>query len=329
MKIGIIGLGSFGLSLSRHFALKNPEETITVWGYSIDEVEMFNTNKQTKYLKNIVFPNNIYATNSLKEAVEDKDIIIHVTPSAFAKDIHIQYSKYLKEDAYVVICSKGFDKTEETILYNVFKKHMNPNNIGVLTGPTHAEEISQNIKSAIIIASENDKLRKQIVKLFDTNIVRVYESNDIIGAEIGGALKNIIAFCAGICVELKQGDNTFAALCTRGLVEISRFAVKLGGKEKTIYGLSGLGDLIVTCSSMHSRNRRAGMLLAKGLKKDEIEAEIGMVVESIQNLEIAKKIADKIGVEMPILNAVYSVVFENVQVEYAISKLMNRTLREE
>lgn len=326
MKVGIIGCGSWGLALGRHIA--NNGHDVTIWAFSKEEKECLNNTHTAKLLEGVSFPENLVATNDLKDAASNKDIVLHVTPSAFAKNIFKNYYMYLKNTP-ILICTKGFDKEEKKTFYEIFSEYISKENIAVLTGPTHAEEVSKDIISAMVVASSKAEIVEKTLNIFDKKTIRLYESDDIIGTELGGALKNIIAFCAGVLVPLELGDNTFAALCTRGLVEMNRFSTLYGGKNNTIYGLSGLGDLIVTCMSKHSRNRRAGILIGKGLKEQEVRKEIGMVIESFDNIETAKYLADAKNIDMPILDASYDILFNNVSPKDAISKLMERDLKKE
>ena len=201
--------------------------------------------------------------------------------------------------------------------------------IGVLSGPSHAEEVSLNVPTALVAACEDEKVTDMIVDIFKSETMRMYTSKDVKGVELGGALKNIIAFCAGVCTGLELGDNTFAALITRGLVEISRLGTVMGGNRDTFYGLTGLGDLIVTCSSNHSRNRKAGILIGQGKTVEETRKEVGMTIESIDNIEVAYKLAKKYNVEMPIVNTVYDVLFNGLDPKEGVNKLMTRTLKAE
>ena len=196
-------------------------------------------------------------------------------------------------------------------------------------GPSHAEEVSIGIPTALVIASKHDDVLKNIQETFTNDALRIYTSHDLRGAELGGALKNIIAFCAGVIMGLEFGDNTFAALITRGLSEMAKLSTKMGGKPSTIYGLTGLGDLIVTCLSSHSRNRRAGLLLGQGKTIQELKQEIGMTIESIDNIETAYELAKKYEVEMPIVNAIYDVLFNEKLPTDALNELMRRDLKQE
>ena len=194
-------------------------------------------------------------------------------------------------------------------------------------GPSHAEEVSQGIPTALVIASRDDQLQKDVQEVFTNEALRIYRSHDIRGAELGGGLKNILAFCAGVVFGLEYGDNTFAALLTRGLSEMAKLTAKMGGNTSTIYGLTGLGDLIVTCLSVHSRNRRAGLLFGQGKTVEELKQEIGMTIESIDNIETAYKLAQKYEVEMPIVNAIYDVLFNDKLPADALKELMSRELK--
>lgn len=200
---------------------------------------------------------------------------------------------------------------------------------GIFSGPSHAEEVSLGIPTAIVIASKDVEIQDMVQQLFMNEKMRVYTSDDVTGVELGGALKNIIAFCAGIATEINLGDNTFAALVSRGLVEITRLGMAMGGRHDTFYGLSGLGDLIVTCMSEHSRNRRAGRLIGKGYTIEEAKKEIGMVIESIDNIEVAYKLSKKYNIEMPIVNAVYDILYNGLEPSKAVTILMTRDKKSE
>ena len=238
------------------------------------------------------------------------------------------YNEYLKETSYLVICSKGISENGK-MLSEEFEKYVLKEKIAVLTGPTHAEEIAEKKLSAMVIASINEEVKNKVIEIFASSYIRLYKSNDIIGVQIGGALKNIIAFCSGIIIGMGEGDNTLAAICTRGLSEISRFSEKYGSNSKTIYGLSGLGDLLVTCLSEHSRNRKAGILLSQGKNLEEVRKEVGMVIEGLENLKTVKEMADSLNVEMPIINALYNVVYKNKEIKEEINNLMSRDMKEE
>ena len=279
-------------------------------------------------MPNAIIPDRIYCSTNMEEVIENTDLVLHVTPSKFTRNIVRQYKPFIKNQP-VIICSKGFEADSLKTLDDVLKEELPNNIIGVLSGPSHAEEVSIGVPTALVIGADNEEVRNMIADTFKSDIMRMYTSKDMKGVELGGALKNIIAFCAGITAGLKLGDNTFAALLTRGLVEISRLGVALGGNKDTFYGLTGLGDLIVTCNSMHSRNRRAGMLIGQGKTIDETRKEIGMTIESIDNIEVAYKLAKMYNIEVPIINSVYDVLFNNLDPKEALTMLMTRDLKEE
>ena len=235
----------------------------------------------------------------------------------------------MKKNQMIIMCSKGFEAESNLTLDEVIKEELPDVKYGILSGPSHAEEVSINIPTALVIASEDEYVKEVISETFKSNTLRIYTSKDVKGVELGGALKNIIAFCAGISVGLNLGDNTFAALATRGLVEITRLGTIMGGEVKTFYGLTGLGDLIVTCGSMHSRNRRAGEMIGKGFSIEEARKEIGMTIESVDNIDVAYKLSKKYNVEMPIVESVYDVLYNGLDPKEAVNTLMTRSLKEE
>lgn len=326
-KIAVIGSGSWGIALSVYLASQGNK--VNVWSFAEEEINLINNEKKCKFLPNITLPENIYATSDFKEVIDDAEIILHVTPSKFVRNTIQQYKQYVKENQPIIMCSKGFEPVTELTLDEVIKQEIPNAKCGVLSGPSHAEEVSINVPTALVIASEHEDVIVKIREIFKSNIIRIYSSKDVKGVEIGGALKNIIAFCAGIAVGLNLGDNTFAALATRGLVEITRLGTAMGAEEKTFYGLTGLGDLIVTCGSVHSRNRRAGEMIGKGFTIEEARKEIGMTIESVDNIDVAYSLSKKYNVEMPIVNAVYNVLYNGLNPKEAVNQLMTRELKDE
>lgn len=320
-KICVIGSGSWGCALAVHLAKLGNE--IKVWSFSKEEADIINNEKKCKFLPGVDLPDNIYCTTDLEEAIKDTEIILHVTPSKFVRDTIREYKQFVG-DRPVVICSKGFESSTLYTLSEVAAEEMPKVKIGILSGPTHAEEVSIGIPTAIVVASKNIDVQYNVQDLFMNETMRVYTTSDVKGVELGGALKNIIAFCAGISVELNLGDNTLAALITRGLNEIARLGIAMGGNHNTFYGLSGLGDLIVTCLSEHSRNRRAGRCIGRGLSVEETKKEIGMTIESIDNIEVAYKLCKKYNIEMPIVETVYDVLYNGLKPAEAVTKLMTR-----
>jgi len=324
--ICIIGSGSWGCALAIHAAKMGHQ--VKLWSFAQNEADLINNEKKCKFLPMATMPDNIYCTTDIKEAVEGSDLILHVTPSKFFRDTLRQYKEYITNQP-VIICSKGFERDSLSTLSDVAKEEIPNSKIGAFSGPSHAEEVSLGIPTAIVIASKYYDVQYLVQDTFMNETMRVYTSSDIQGVELGGALKNIIAFCAGISVGLNLGDNAFAALATRGLVEICRLGTAMGGKEKTFYGLTGLGDLIVTCSSEHSRNRRAGKMIGQGYSIEQTRKEVGMTIESIDNIDVAYSLSKKYNVEMPIVNAVYDVLYNGLDAREAVNNLMTRELKEE
>ena len=325
-KICIIGSGSWGVALAIHLAKQGNK--IKMWSFSEEEKDLINNEKKCKFLPDAKIPEGIICTNSYKEAIEGTDFIIHVTPSKFTRNIVKEYKQYVTNQP-IVICSKGFEKDSLMTLDEVIQEEMPKAKIAVLSGPSHAEEVSVAVPTALVVASKYDALLKLVQDTFMCDKMRIYTSKDVKGVELGGALKNIIAFCAGVAAGIGLGDNTFAALITRGLAELSRLGVALGGQKETLYGLSGLGDLIVTCLSEHSRNRRAGKLIGQGKTLEETKKEVGMTIESIDNIEVAYELGKIHGIEMPIVEAVYGILYKGLKPEEAVDILMNRKRKSE
>lgn len=326
-KIAIIGSGSWGSALGIYLA-KNGNE-VKIWSFSEEEKQKINEERKCIFLPKAIIPENVVCSSNFNEVLDGAEIILHVTPSKFVRSTIKQYKDIIKDNQMLIMCSKGFEAETDMTLDEVIKEELPNIKYGILSGPSHAEEVCLDIPTALVIASENEDVKNTIIDTFSSSTIRIYTSNDVRGAEIGAALKNIIAFCAGISVGLDLGDNTFAALATRGLVEIARLGTAMGGNEKTFYGLTGLGDLIVTCGSEHSRNRRAGVMIGKGFTIEEARKEIGMVIESIDNIDVAYKLAQKYNIEMPIVNSVYNILYKGLDPRVAVDTLMTRASKEE
>ena len=324
--ICIIGSGSWGVALGIHLAKLG--NNIKIWSYMQEEADLINNEKKCKFLPNISLPDGITCYTSYEEAIKGTEIILHVTPSKVTRNVIKEYKQFVTNQT-IVICSKGFEKETLSTLDEVVKEELTNINVAALSGPSHAEEVSIGIPTAMVIAANDIKLADELRDIFMNENLRIYTSSDLKGVELGGALKNIIAFCAGVAASLGLGDNSFAALITRGLKEISFLGEKLGGRKETFYGLTGLGDLIVTCLSEHSRNRRAGKLLGKGMKLEDIRKEIGMVIEGVENIDVAYELARKNNIETPIIDAVYNVLYNNLDVKEAVKMLMIRGKKEE
>ena len=288
-----------------------------------EERDLINNERKCKFLPGVELPENIMCSTDFGEVIKDSKMILHVTPSKFTRSTFKQYKEYVGNKP-IIICSKGFEKETLETLDEVILEEMPTAKVGALSGPSHAEEVSIAIPTALVIASKHQNILKMVQDAFMSEKMRIYTSNDVKGVELGGALKNIIAFCSGAAAGIGLGDNSFAALITRGLKEIVRLGVELGGKEETFYGLSGLGDLIVTCLSEHSRNRKAGYLIGQGKSLEETKKEVGMVIESIDNIDVAYELGKLHNIEMPIVETVYRVLYESLDPQEAVKDLMTR-----
>lgn len=320
-KIAIIGSGSWGVALAMHIAKLG--HNVKIWSFLKEEADLINNEKKCKFLPEVTIPDNIIATQSFEECVKDSNYIFHVTPSKVVRNTVKQYKEFVKNQP-IIMCSKGFESETLNTLDEIITEELPHNPVAVFSGPSHAEEVSKEVPTAMVLASKNNRLLGELQEMLMTENMRIYLSNDVKGVELGGALKNIIAFCAGILVGMDLGDNSFAALLTRGLTEIARLGNALGGKTETFYGLSGLGDLVVTCSSKFSRNRKAGMLIGEGKTIEETRKEVGMTIESIDNIDVAYKLGKMYGIEMPIVNIVYDVLYNGLQPREGVKKLMTR-----
>lgn len=321
MNIAIIGSGSWGVALAVHLA--NVGNNVKIWSFMEEERDLINNERKCKFLPGVELPENIMCSTDFGEVIKDSKMILHVTPSKFTRSTFKQYKEYVGNKP-IIICSKGFEKETLETLDEVILEEMPTAKVGALSGPSHAEEVSIAIPTALVIASKHQNILKMVQDAFMTEKMRIYTSNDVKGVELGGALKNIIAFCSGAAAGICLGDNSFAALITRGLKEIVRLGVELGGKEETFYGLSGLGDLIVTCLSEHSRNRKAGYLIGQGKSLEETKKEVGMVIESIDNIDVAYELGKLHNIEMPIVETVYRVLYESLDPQEAVKDLMTR-----
>lgn len=325
-KIAIIGSGSWGVALSIHLA--SIGNYVKIWSYEEEEKRLINEEKKCMFLPNVTIPDNITCSTDFEEVIRDAEFILHVTPSKFTRSTFKQYKQYVG-DKPVIICAKGFEKESLKTLDEVIEEELPTAKIGVLSGPSHAEEVSIAIPTVLVVASKHDDVLELIQNTFMSEKMRIYTSKDVKGVELGGALKNIIAFCAGVAAGIELGDNSFAALITRGLSELARLGVRLGGERDTFYGLSGLGDLIVTCLSEHSRNRKAGVLIGQGKTLEEAKKEVGMVIESIDNIDVAYELGRKNDVYMPIIETVYEVIYKGLDPEKAVKNLMTRDKKSE
>ena len=324
--IAIIGSGSWGVALAIHLAKLGNK--VKIWSYAQEEADLINNEKKCMFLPKAVIPEGVICTLSYEDAIKDSELILHVTPSKFTRSTVKEYKKYVTNQP-IVICSKGLEMETLSTLEEVIKSEIPNSRIAVLSGPSHAEEVSIGAPTVLVAASKDSDLVNEIQDLFMCETMRIYTTDDVKGVEAGGALKNILAFCGGIATEIGMGDNAFAALITRGLVEITRLGIAMGGKKETFYGLTGLGDLLVTCYSEHSRNRKAGKLIGSGKSIEETKKEVGMVIESIDNIDVAYALGKKYNVDLPIVNAVYDVLYNGLDPKEAVTMLMTREKRAE
>lgn len=328
MKVAILGAGSWGTALGITFAGMHD---VLMWEFDPLRASQFEAERRNRiFLPMIGFPERLHVTNSIEKALDGARVIIFAVPSHVLREVVRKAAPYISKSQYLVSVVKGVETTTLMRMTEVIANEA-PTNHGVvaLIGPTHAEEVARNIPTAIVAASTNHGHAKAIQRYFMTPKFRIYTNSDVIGVEIGSAIKNVIAIAAGICDGLKYGDNTKAALMTRGLAEMRRLGVKMGADEKTFSGLSGMGDLIVTCGSRLSRNRKVGMLLGHGRQLDDILKEMTQVAEGVINTKSALALGKRFDVELPITSAVASVLFKNVKPSQIGNMLMTRSAKHE
>ena len=324
-KISVIGSGGWGIALA--ILLHKNGHNLTIWSFDKKESKELKTTSENKTkLPNILLPEDIKVTSDLKEAVDDKDILILAVPSKAIRSVSKSLKDIIKDNQIIVNVAKGLEEDTLETMTDIIEEELKEKNpqVAVLSGPSHAEEVGRGIPTTCVVSAHNKELTLYLQNIFMNPSFRVYTSPDMLGIEIGGALKNVIALAAGIADGLNYGDNTKAALITRGIKEISALGVAMGGEQSTFYGLTGLGDLIVTCASMHSRNRRAGILLGQGKTLDETIKEVNMVVEGVYSAKSALMAAKKYNVEIPIIEQVNAVLFENKNAAEAVNELMIR-----
>lgn len=324
MKIAIIGSGSWGCAAAILLAKKG--YSVYLWSWQQEETDRLNRDRENKLvLPGKTFPDNIICSHNMEECVKDADLIVTVVPSPATRSTAKQIAPFLKDGQILVNLSKGLEDSTLLTLSEVYREEIPKANIAVMSGPSHAEEVSAFLPTTNVVATKDTKTAEYIQNIFMTEYFRVYTSEDILGVELGGALKNVIALCAGISDGIGYGDNTRAALITRGLAEIQRLGVKMGAKSETFCGLSGIGDLIVTCTSRHSRNHKAGELLGKGYTLNDALAEVQMVVEGVNATRAAYNLSKKYNVSMPIIEQAYSVLFCGKNPKSAVLELMTRS----
>ncbi len=331
MKIGVVGAGSWGTSLANVLAKKG--YAVTLWAHEAELVgymRMHGENNQ--YLPGIKLHRNICASADLEDVVT-RDVVVLVPPSQRMRTVLEKAAPYFNPEAMVISASKGIENTTLKLMSEVITQVLQGRHckekIAFLSGPTFAREIALEIPSAAVVAAEREDVATMARDLFSTDYFRIYSNDDVIGTEVGGALKNIIALAAGVCDGLKYGNNTRAALITRGLAEMKRIGIALGAKSETFAGLAGMGDLVLTCTGELSRNRTVGIALGEGQKLDAILAHMNMVAEGVETAKSAYHLAQKLDVDVPIINEMYALLYENKDPRRAVVELMRRTLKAE
>ncbi len=328
MNVSIIGSGSWGTAVA--ILLANNGHSVMLWSWQKEESDRLKADRENKeFLPGVPFPDSISLTYNIEDCTKDSDLIVLASPSVATRNVAKTLAPYVKDGQLMVNISKGLEESTLLRLSEVYKEEIPNAKICVMSGPSHAEEVSRGLPTTNVVAADDISDAKKIQDIFMTDVFRVYTSDDVIGVELGGALKNIIALCAGVSDGLGFGDNTKAALMTRGLAEITRLGIKMGAKQETFMGLSGVGDLIVTCTSMHSRNRRAGILLGKGKTLQETLDEVHMVVEGINTTRAAYNLSLKYDVKMPITEAAYDVLYNGKSPRDVTYELMLRDKKTE
>lgn len=290
---------------------------------------MINNKHECIFLPGIIIPNEIICYTNFEDTVKDAEIVLIVTPSNAIRTTLENLKTYTNENQVFVLCSKGMEPNTLMIFTDVIKEVLPHVHISALSGPSHAEEVSTFTPSAVVVSSEEENVMNELQDVFTSDCFRVYTNSDMIGVEAGGSLKNIIALACGISVGMGYGDNAIAALITRGLIEISRIGVSMGAKQETFYGLTGLGDLFVTCASNHSRNRKCGILLGQGKSLDEAKKEVGMVVEGVNAVLGAYTLARKFNLYTPIIDEMHAIITEGKDVKESVQALMTRNKKSE
>lgn len=327
-KVTFLGAGSFGTALGILLAKKGND--VILWDREksiIDEINNKRTND--RYVKGITIPLNVTAYENMEKALKDSEYIILSIPSHVIRSMCKLIKNKINSKAIIINIAKGIEEGNNLTLSQVISEELPENPVVVLSGPSHAEEVAIGIPTTVVVTSKDMKYAEMVQDLFMEPNFRVYTNEDLIGVEVGGAVKNIIALAAGVCDGIGYGDNAKAALMTRGMAEIARIGIAMGGKAETFFGLTGMGDLIVTCTSVHSRNRRAGILIGKGKTMEEAIEEVGMVVEGIKACRAFYELKEKIGVTMPITDISYKVLFHGKNPQEAVKELMERNKKSE
>ena len=327
-RIGVLGGGSWGTALA--ILLGNKDYEVEMWLRDVDQLKaMEETGINKKYLPEVNLPKNLKLTNDLEKAILNKDVILLATPTHGVRETLNKAKAFINPEQIIVNIAKGVENESLLRISQIVEEILPENKYAVLSGPSHAEEVGKNMPTTVVVASKDKDTAKYIQDTFMTPNFRVYTNSDVIGVELAGALKNIIALGAGISDGIGYGDNTKAALMTRGMYEMARLGEEMGGQADTFSGLAGIGDLIVTCTSMLSRNRRAGILIGQGMKTDDVIKEIGMVVEGIKTTKSVFELARKHNVSMPIAEEIYGIIYNGNDVKDSVNNLMIRDKKHE
>lgn len=321
-RIGIIGAGSWGIALA--FLLENNGHQVTIWSSNEEKADALRMNREIKNLPDVKISKDAKVTVNLEEAVCGNDVIVLSVASSYTRKMAGQMRPFFADGQKIVNVAKGIEETTLKTLSEVIEEEIPMADVAVLSGPSHAEEVGKGIPTTCVVGARTRETAEYLQNIFMSSVFRVYTSPDILGIEIGASLKNVIALAAGMADGLGYGDNTKAALITRGITEIARLGMKMGAKLQTFTGLSGIGDLIVTCASMHSRNRRAGILIGQGKSMQEAMAEVNMVVEGVYCAKAALALAQKYQIEMPIIKQVNEILFQGKPASEAVKELMLR-----
>lgn len=329
-KVTVLGCGSWGTALAIVLAQKG--QPVLMWCRREEQAdEMNSTHENKKYLPGVTLPENIQVTTDLTKALDDVDYLVLAVPSQTLRENLNSIKEMLPEKTVLINTAKGLEVGTKLRMSQIVEEII-PGSLDrfvALYGPSHAEEVGREIPTAVVSCSQNAKVAEAVQDLFMAPAFRVYTNNDLIGTEIGGAIKNIIAIATGAAIGMGLGDNSQAALLTRGMAEISRLGAKLGADPMTFAGLTGIGDLVVTCTSRHSRNHRCGLALGQGKKLDEILNDMGMVVEGVKTTKATVELARELGISMPIAEMMYKVLFEDFPVKQAVGELMGRNKKSE
>lgn len=327
-KIGVIGAGSWGTALA--ILLHTNGHKVTAWSKNETEVKKIReTHRYESKLPGITIPEEICFTTNLQAAMSEKDVLVLAVPSSGIRSTCQKMKPYIRNGQIVVNVSKGIEESTLYTLTDVMEEELPEIKAAVLSGPSHAEEVSRGLPTTCVVSAHTKETAEYLQSLFNSPVFRVYTSPDMLGVELGGSLKNVIALAAGMADGLGYGDNTKAALITRGIHEIARLGMAMGGNPETFYGLTGMGDLIVTCASVHSRNRKAGYLMGQGYTMKEAMREVKMVVEGVFSARAALMLSQKYQIEMPIVQKTNEILFENKNARDAVNELMQRDRKSE